>query len=60
MMENFGGCFCGGDGGRVCHGGGRCPGCWGLCRGELGLGNWVFSGGLGDGHGREVGLIKIS
>jgi hypothetical protein len=41
-------------GGRVCHGGGRCLGCWG--RGILDLGDRAFPGGLGDGHGREVGF----
>jgi hypothetical protein len=39
---------------RVAMEGGRC-----LRRGVLGLGDRAFPGGMGDGHGREVGLIKI-
>jgi hypothetical protein len=35
------------------HGGGRC-----LRRGVLGLGDRVFSGGLGDRHGTEMGFQR--
>jgi hypothetical protein len=38
---------------RVCHGGGR-----GLRRGVLGLGDRDFPGGLGGGHGREMGFQR--